>query len=75
MIVWGVPTNGLKGRKIIACLLDLLLVQACLSNPDLFKEYLMLMEDGKDRSPIFQNNITKKLIDGIEKINWGSYFD
>ena len=74
MIKWIIPQGGQRKRKLMACLLDLKLVEACLSDPEIFGEYLSVVEAGKERYPTFKKEVIDILIKGIDNLNWDGLF-
>lgn len=74
MINWSISHSGPDSMKVRACLLDILLLQACFNDHDYFEECMELIEYGKD-SGTWHSNMTSKILDGIRQMNWEGYFD
>jgi len=71
MIKWKIASyTKIQNRKILLTLTDVKLCEASINDFNMFKEFLILLEKGKDVNINFPKNIQQKIIEGIQHLNW-----
>jgi len=75
MIKWKIASS--RRRKIVAALMDTKLVEACINDYDVYRQYLGIAEEGKDSGlKSLPSHVLRSFLNGVEKMNWeGFVFD
>lgn len=68
MIKWNI--NSGRKNKIVAIFTDVKLCEACINDFNMFQKYLDLLEDGQEKDKNFPAYIQRKIINGIDQLNW-----